>query len=1433
MPDAEQSGVRMRRGIRASVAAMTRGAVGVVRQSAPWGIVAFLVAGAVTPLVLPALAAAGQAPVLSDGLSGQLGNIGSDYVGHVLIEILERIRGRDRVSEDTARELITAELLERLEAGDEELQGGLAVLLRAVGGIDAAVTEAVASGSAEVQQLLAEAFTQLGAEFEQFTWMLDELDSKIVDIRQDTRSIRELMAGQRAEQRRQTHLLQRMLLAVNVFGALPPQAAEDERADETPPLSVTDDGAASPYKGLAAFEPEDAHLFFGREALTATVLARLAERAAGTPGVLVLIGPSGSGKSSLLRAGVLPALARGVLSEGSGAKPPWLLITPGEHPVGELAEWTASLAGISAGSVHDDVLADPRRYTRVVRQALRGRPGGADRLILVVDQFEEVFTQCRDEAERRAFVEALCAAAEDAQALVVIGVRADFYARCAAYPVLVPALQDNQTVEPMSVAEVREAIERPARNAGLTLEPGLMEVLLADLGTGSAEASGQGHAAGALPLLSHALYETWRRRQGGELTVAGYRASGGIAGAVAATAQAIYDDLDDAGREQMRRLFLRLVTVGDGTEDTRRRAGLDELFPGGPGRDSPLLARLVDARLVTAHESTAELTHEALLSAWPLLRTWLNQDREGRRIHRRLTLDATVWDGLGRDPGSVYRGTRLDVAREWAADPENEADLSPLERDFLQAGIEAHAAEQEAARRGLRRLRRLAGGLAATLALALVAGGVAFWQRNTAQHERRTAVGRQLIAQADAARTSDPATSLRLGLAARRLVPGSQADTDLVGGLTGTAFRRRLDGHTGVLVSAGYSPDGRTLASETEQGQVFLWDTGRAGRPVHVGTLPPVARRTNGYAGLAFSPDGRYLTTARDPETVVFWDVRDRAHPVQAGKVTNASGIEAMAMSQAGHLLATTDGRRALTLWNVADTAHPAVVGRLKGAFDDVALSRDGRTLAGSSHEHGVTLWGLRRRAHPAKEVTLASGSATTVAFGPDGRTLVTGGEGYSAILWAIDDPSHPTRLATLSGHSAAIGPVAFRPDGRVVAIGGDDRTVMLWDTTDPDQPAKVLRGHTGPVNALAFSPDGRTLASGSADRSVMLWNADTYRPAPLATLGRADGVDPTFGSALAPDGHTLATATGDTIGLWDVTSGRRPTRLASVAGNDTVEFSPDGRTLAVADGHAVVLWDIRDRTRPARPVRLELSGEATRIAFTTDGRALATGLPGSTTLWDLRDRARPARRASIEGGAPSFSPDGRTLAVADAERTAVLWDVRDLARPRRLADLREPGPVETATAFSPDGRMLAATSAAGSAVLWDVRDLAHPRRGATLTGNVDPVSRMEFGPRGRILATATDGTGPDGVVRLWDVADPARPLQISALPGSEPIAIEPSGRAIMTAEPVSVSVWDIHDLLGIVTDPAAAACSAVGTGLTRKEWAQQVGGLPYQRTCP
>jgi WD40 repeat protein len=1432
MPDMEQSGAQMRRGIRASVAAMARGAVGVVRQSAPWGIVAFLVAGAVTPLVLPVLAAAGQAPMVPDGVSGQLGNIGSEYVGHVLIEIIERMRGRDTVSEDAARDLITAELLERLEAGDEDLQGGLAVLLRAVGGIDAAVTEAVASGAAEVQQMLAEAFTELGAEFEQFHWMLDELDSKVVDIRQDTRSIRELMAGQRAEQHRQTHLLQRMLLAVNVFGALPPRAAEDEPAVEAPPVSVTDDGAASPYKGLAAFEPEDAHLFFGREALTATVLAHLAERAAGTTGVLVLIGPSGSGKSSLLRAGVLPALARGVLSEGGEARPPWLLITPGEHPVGELAEWTASLAGISAGSVHDDVLADPRRYGRVVRQVLNGRSGGTDRLILVVDQFEEVFTQCRDEAERRAFVEAVCAAAEDAPVLVVIGVRADFYARCAEYPGLVPALQDNQTVEPMSAAEVREAIERPARDAGLTLEPGLMEVLLADLGTGSAE--GRGHAAGALPLLSHALYMTWRRRQGGELTLAGYRASGGIAGAVAATAQAIHDELDDAGQKQMRRLFLRLVTVGDGTEDTRRRARLDELFPGRPDRDSPLLARLVDARLVTTHESSVEITHEALVSAWPLLRAWLNQDREGRRVHRRLTLDAIAWDGLGRDPGSVYRGARLDVACEWATAAENEADLSPLERDFLQAGIATRATEQEAARRGVRRLRTLAGGLTVMLVLALATGVVAVSQRNTAQHERRTAIGRQLIAQADAARTSDPAMSLRLGLAARRLVPPSQADTELIGALTETAFDGRLDGHTGVLVSAAYSPDGRTLATETENAQVFLWDTGRGGRPVHVGTLPSLARTNAAFAGLVFSPGGRYLVAAADLNTVVFWDVRDRAHPVQAGRVTSAAGIGVMAMSQAGHLLVTSDGRHALTLWNVADPARPTAVGALKGEYNRVALSRDGRILAAASQDHGVTLWDLRHRAHPAKEVTLDSGGAAALVFSPDGRTLVTGGEGYSAILWALDDPSHPTRRATLSGHSAAIGPVAFRPDGRVVAIGSDDRTVMLWDTTDPDQAAKVLQGHTGPVNALAFSPDGRTLASGSADQSVMLWNAATYRPVPLARLGSAGNVNPLFASTLAPDGRTLATATerNDAFELWDVTSGGRSAPLASVAGSRTVAFSPDSRTLAVADGQAVVLWDVRDRARPARPVRLGLSDEVTRIAFTADGRALATGLPASTILWDLRDRAHPARRASIEDGGASFSPDGRVLAVA-GDRSVALWDVRDLAHPRRMTDLPEPAFVNSGTAFSPDGHTLAASDIAGTVVLWDVRDLVHPRRAATVTGNVDPVKQMEFDPDGRLLATATEGTGPDDVVRLWDLTDPAHPLQVSVLPGGEPIAIGQSGRAIMTAEPASVSVWDIHDLIGIVTDPAAAACSIVGTGLTRREWARQVGGLSYQRTCP
>ncbi|MGH8929952.1 MAG: hypothetical protein ACRDZO_04775 [Egibacteraceae bacterium] len=444
---------------------------------------------------------------------------------------------------------------------------------------------------------------------------------------------------------------------------------------------------------MAAFQAEDAQWFFGRQRLVVELVVRLSEAP-----FLAVVGPSGSGKSSALRAGLMPAVRDGALP---GADV-WatILITPGAHPVEELAVQLGKQCGASARSLLGDWRAEPAWLRLAGRQALVDAPAGA-RLLLMVDQFEEVFTLCRDEDERRGLIHALAGLAgeADSQAIVVLGIRADFYARCAEYPELVEVIQDRQVlVGPMTPVESREAITGPAARAGLILEPGLIETVLADLG----------EAPGSLPLLSHALYETWHRRRGDTLTLEGYRDAGGIRKAIGRTADTVYARLD-AGQQRMAKgVFLRLIALGEGTEDTRRRAERAELLDGDAATVEAVLDRLAQARLVILDQDSAQVAHEALIREWPTLRGWLAEDREGLRIHRRLTEAADEWETLGRDPGALYRGARLAAAREWASGREER--LNERERAFLAESNGRERDELRAARRRILRLRALGAG---------------------------------------------------------------------------------------------------------------------------------------------------------------------------------------------------------------------------------------------------------------------------------------------------------------------------------------------------------------------------------------------------------------------------------------------------------------------------------------------------------------------------------------------------------------------------------------------------------------------------------------------------------------------------------------------------------------------------------------------------
>ncbi|MFD3523609.1 XRE family transcriptional regulator [Streptomyces sp. NPDC058653] len=1194
-----------------------------------------------------------------------------------------------------------------------------------------------------------------------------------------------------------------------------------EDSADAAPGAREETGARAPYAGLRAFQERDAPWFFGRERLVDEVADRLERRP-----FVVVIGASGAGKSSLLRAGLVPRLRDRAMT---------VVLTPGPRPLEECAVRLGGPAGVPPGGLYEELRQDPANLDRVVRQIL-ARSGEDDSVVLIVDQFEEIFTLCRDEAERHLFIEALltAAAAAHGRCRVVLGVRADFYGHCIQNPLLAAAVRDTQVpVGPMTVDELRTAVTGPARQAGLTVEGALLTSLVA-------QAHGQ---AGTLPLLSHALLQTWRGRRGNALTLDAFQALGGLEGGLARTAEDFYGQLSPRQRETARRVFLRLIAVGEGTQDTKRPARRKELAGLGERADGADLTAVLNhaahARLLTLDHERVELAHEALIRCWPRLRGWLTDDREATRALGQLTDAAHAWEALGRDPGALYRGTRLAAAAAL-----DRASLSVREREFLDTSRAAADGERAAARRGARRLRRLTALLTLLLVTASAATVYAVRAQGDALRQRNIALSQKVAAQATALRAADPALATRLSLAAYRLAPTTESRGSLLSTFA-TPYATRLTGHNENVNAVAYSADSRTLATASTDGTTRLWNITDPHRPR---TRAILTGHTEKVSHAAFSPDTHLLATTSWDDTARLWDLGDpgTAHHRSTVLRGHSGDVNAAAFSPDGDTLATASTDSTVRLWDVSDPRRPRATATLRAdaatntATVSVAFSPDGRTLAAGGFDRAVRLWTLDAsgEAHPSATLTGHTAAVSWVTFTPDGKTLASASWDRTVRLWDLDGPGRPLRRATLTGHTEGLRAVAISPDGRTLATASLDHTVGVWDIDDPRHPRRttVLTGHTDAAVFVAFSADGRTLATAGDDQTARLWDL------PIPALHGHTGT--VCATAFAPGGRTLATASTDgTARLWDVTDPHRPRTVATLTGHKDgvcgLAVSPDGRTLATGSlDRTARLWDLTDPRRPRTVATLTGHDDhVNTVAFGPDGDTLATAsTDGTVRLWDVTDPRRPRAHAAVTGhtgGANTavFSPDGNTLATGGWDRTVRLWDVRDSRRPSTLAISASLPEGVNAAAFSPDGRTLATTEFGGTTRLWDVTG-RRPHQRAALDGHVGAAHSPAFSPDGNTLAT----TGADGTARLWDTADPARPQAMASLAYEAgrtdavlAAAFGPDGHTLATVgEDRAARLWEISP-----ERVADRVCRLGQPAMTHSQWKKYFGGVAPRSPCP
>ncbi|MDM9583671.1 hypothetical protein [Nostoc sp. GT001] len=1133
---------------------------------------------------------------------------------------------------------------------------------------------------------------------------------------------------------------------------------------------AADDNLSCPYRGLFHFSPNDAEFFFGREVCTGELFA-----ATQSCNFIPVLGASGSGKSSIVLAGLVPKLQ----NEGH-----WLFthFRPDSDPFHALAlalvplytqdlnatERIAQARQLAKYLQNRDVL-----LADVFGQIHQNHP--THQVLLIADQFEEIYTLCTDQIIRRSFLDTLlasfpsCPSQSHYKHILVATMRADFLGNALLYPPFGDLLKtDIKLIRSMNYEELEQVIVKPSEKLGVTFQEGLVKRILDDVES----------EPGNLPLLEFALTQLWKRRKGKQLTHVAYEDIGEVKGALARHANEKYGNLTPHEKKKVRRIFIQLVRPGEGTEDTRRLATKAELGEASWG----LVKQLADARLVVTSrnpedQETVEVVHEALIRNWSQLREWMDTDRSFRAWQDWVRIAINQWKQTQQDEGALLRGAALVEAEEKLK--QRQEYLCQEEQEFIQASVALRDREQKEQER---RRQLTISGLVVGLGVALFLAGLASiaW-RNAAISEinslAQSSDGFLNLDEPKAVKSSvKAAVKMQHQLWGVDANTRTQVELALLNTVHNVVAPNTLGGHANSVNGVSFSPDGRMLASASNDKTVKLWDTSTR---KEIRTLTGHKEAVN---GVSFSPNGKMLASASADNTVKLWDI-STGQEIKT-LTGHREAVNGVSFSPNGKMLASASSDNTVKMWDTSTRKEIKTLTGHREAVYRLSFSPDGRMLASASLDKTVKLWDTSTRKE-IKTLTGHTNSVWGVSFSPNGKMLASASADNTVKLW---DTSTRKEIKTLTGHKDAVGWVGFSPDARMLASVSLDNTVKLWNTSTRKE-IKTLTGHKDAVNGVSFSPNGKMLASASNDKTVKLWDASTGQEIKTLTVHK----EAVNGVSFSPNGKMLASASNDkTVKLWDASTGQEiKTLTVHKEAVNGVSFSPNGKMLASAsDDKTVKLWD----TSTGQEIKT-LTGHTNwvwEVSFSPDGKTLASASADNTVkLWDTSTRKEIKTLTGHTNWVwgVSFSRDGKILASASSDNTVKLWDT---STRKEIKTLTGHTNWVWGVSFSRDGKILASASSDNTVKLWDTSTRKEIK---TLTGHTEKVYRVSFRPDGKLASASADKT-----VKLWDTSTDQ---EIKTLTGHTHwvlgVSFSPNGKMLASAsrdKTVKLWRWDFDYLL-------------------------------------